>query len=97
MPPQRWPTEFHYVDWGLKQANTTDFMCVNCVVAGPWRQCFAVSPVDIGDLEDLLSDDELHLVHGYMDRHFHDWVSQQEGEGLDKAWGEVDCHRLWFL
>ena len=25
MPPQRWPTEFHYVDGGLEQADTTDF------------------------------------------------------------------------
>ena len=23
MPPQRWPTEFHYVDGGLDQADTT--------------------------------------------------------------------------
>ena len=27
MPPQRWPTEFHYVDRGLDQADTTDFVC----------------------------------------------------------------------
>ena len=25
-----------------------------------------------------------------MDRHFHDWVSQREGRGQDKAWWEVD-------
>ena len=49
MPPQRWPTEFHYVDGGLEQANTTDFVCVNRIIAEPWRQCFAVSPVDIGE------------------------------------------------
>ena len=28
MPPQRWPTEFHYVDGGLEQADATDFVCV---------------------------------------------------------------------
>ena len=43
MPPQRWPTEFHYVDGGLEQADATDFVCANCVIAKPWRQCFAVS------------------------------------------------------
>ena len=42
MPPQRWPTEFHYVDGGLDQADTTDFVCVNRIIAEPWRQCFAV-------------------------------------------------------
>ena len=47
MPPQRWPTEFHYVDGGLDQADTTDFVCVNRIIAEPWRQCFAVPPVDI--------------------------------------------------
>ena len=44
MPPQRWPMEFHYVDGGLEQADTTDFVCVNRIIAEPWRQCFAVSP-----------------------------------------------------
>ena len=38
MPPQRWPTEFHYVDGGLEQADTTDFVCVNRIIAEPWRQ-----------------------------------------------------------
>ena len=52
MPPQRWPTEFHYVDGSLDQADTTDFVCVNRIVAEPWRQRFAVSPVDIGESED---------------------------------------------
>ena len=51
MPPQRWPTEFHYVDGGL--ADATDFLCVNRVIVEPWRQCFAVSPVDIAQSEDL--------------------------------------------
>ena len=51
MPPQRWPTEFHYVDGGLEQADSTDFVCVNRIIAEPWRQCFAVSPVDIGESE----------------------------------------------
>ena len=63
MPPQRWPTEFHYVDGGLEQANATDFVCVNRIMAEPWRQCFAVSPVDIGESEDLLTDEEMDLVH----------------------------------
>ena len=53
MPPQRWPTEFHYVDGGLEQAVAADFVCVNRVIVEPWRQCFAVSPVDIGESEDL--------------------------------------------
>ena len=35
MPPQRWPTEFHYVDGGLDQADTTDFVCVNRIIAEP--------------------------------------------------------------
>ena len=68
MPPQRWPTEFHYVDWGLEHADTTDFVCVNRIIAEPWRQCFAVSPVDIGQSEDLLTEEELDLVQGYMDQ-----------------------------
>ena len=73
MPPQRWATEFHYVNGGLEQANTTDFVCVNRIIAEPWRQCFAVSPVDIGESEDLLTEEELDLVQGYMDQPFHDW------------------------
>ena len=75
MPPQRWPTEFHHVDGGLDQADTTDFVCVNRIVAEPWRQCFAVSPVDIGESEDPLTEEELDLVQGYMDQPFHDWGS----------------------
>ena len=65
MPPQRWPTEFHYLDGGLEQADTTDFVCVNRILAEPWRQCFVVSPVDIGKSEDLLTEEELdlHLHH----------------------------------
>ena len=49
MPPQRWSTEFHYVNGGLVQADTTNFVCVNRIIAEPWQQCFAVSPVDIGE------------------------------------------------
>ena len=49
MTPQRWPKEFHYVDAGLEQADATDLVCVQQVGAEPWRQCFAVSPVDIGE------------------------------------------------
>ena len=90
MPPQRWPTEFHYVDRGLEQADETDFVCVNRIIAEPWRQCSAVSPVDIGESEDLLTEEELDLVQGYMDQPFHDWGSQHEGKGQDKAWWEVD-------
>ena len=90
MPPQRWPMKFHYVDGGLEQADTTDFVCVNRIIAEPWRHCFAVSPVDIGELEDLLTEEELALVQGYMDQPFHDWGSQREGKGQDKAWWEVD-------
>ena len=52
MPPQRWPTEFHY--------------------------------------EDLLTEEELDLVQGYMDQPFHDWGSQPEGKGQYKARWEVD-------
>ena len=42
MPPQRGPTEFPYLEGGLKQANATDFLCVDRLIAEPWRQCFAV-------------------------------------------------------
>ena len=90
MPPQRWPTEFHYVDGGLEHADTTDFVCVNRIIAEPWRQCFAVSPVDIGEPEDLLTEEELDLVQGYMDQPFHDWGSRREEKGQDKAWWEVE-------
>ena len=90
MPPQRWPTEFHYVDGGLDQADTTDFICVNRIIAEPWRQSFAVPPVDIGESEDPLTEEELDLVQAYMDQLFHDWGSQREGKGQDKAWWEVD-------
>ena len=72
MPPQRWPTEFHYVDGGLDQADTTDFVCVNRIIAEPWRQCFAVPPVDIGESEDPLTEEKLDLVQGYMDQPSHD-------------------------
>ena len=65
-------------------------MCVNRIVAEPWRQCFAVSPVDIGESEDPLTEEELDLVQGYMDQPFHDWGNQREGKGQDKAWWEVD-------
>ena len=91
MPPQRWPTEFHYVDGGLEQAHATDSVCVNRVIGDPWRQCFAVSPVNVGESEHLLSDAELDLVQGYMDRPFHDWVTLREGKGQDKACWEVDA------
>ena len=90
MPPQRWPTEIDYVDGGLERANTTDFVCVNRIIAERWRQCFAVSPLDIGESEDLLTEEELDLVQGYMNQPFHDWGSQREGKGQDKAWWEVD-------
>ena len=82
MPPRRWPTEFHYVDGGLEQANTTDFVGIKRVIAEPWRQCFAVSPVDIGESEDLLLDEKLDLVQGYMDGPFHGWVEYPQGKTL---------------
>ena len=90
MPPQTRPTEFNYVDVGLEQADAADFVCVNRVIPEPWRQCCVVSPADIGESDDLLSDEELDLVQGYMDGPFHDWVSQQEGKGQGKDWWEVD-------
>ena len=92
MPPQRWPTEFHYVDGGLDQADTTDFVCVNRIIAEPWRQCFTVPPVDIeeSESEEPLTEEEWDLVQGYMDQPFHDWGNQREGKGQDKAWWEVD-------
>ena len=90
MRPQTWPTEFHYVDQGLEQADATNFVCVNRAIAEPWQQCFAVSHVDLGESGNLLSDQELDLVEGYMDGPFQDWVSQREGKGEDRAWWEVD-------
>ena len=90
MPPQRWPTEFHYVDGGLEQADAMDSVCVNRIMGEPWRKCFAVSPVDIAESEDLLTEEELDMGQGYMDQPFHDWGSQREGKGRDKAWWEVD-------
>ena len=88
MPHQRWPTELHYVDGGLEQADTTDFVCANRIIAEPWRQCFAVTPVNIGESEDLLSEEELDLVQGYMDQPFHNRGSQREGKGQDKPGGK---------
>ena len=78
------------MDGGLDQADTTDLVCVNRIIAEPWRQCFEVSPVDIGESEDPLTEEELDLVQGYMDQPFHDWGSQREGKGQDKAWWELD-------
>ena len=91
MPAQRWPAKFHLVDGGLELAGTTAFVCVNRMIAEPWRQCFAVSPINIGDSEGLLSDEELDMVQGSTDGLFHNWVSQREGKGKDKAWWEVDA------
>ena len=80
---QRCPTEFKHDDGGLGHADTTD--------SEPWRKSLAVSPVDMGESEDLLSDEELDLVEGYMDRPFHDPVTQREEKGQDKARWEVDA------
>ena len=91
MLPRKWPTEFHYVDGCLEQADAPDFVCVNCVIAEPWRECFTVPPVDIGGSEDFLSDEGRDRVQAYMDRPFHGWVIQREGEGHDKVWWEVDA------
>ena len=35
MPPERWPTGFHYVDWGLEQADATDFVSWLCRAPRP--------------------------------------------------------------
>ena len=78
MPPQRCQTEFNYVEGGLQHADTTHFVCVNRLMAEPWRHCFAVSPVDIRESKDLLSDEEQDLVLRYMDRRFHNLIGQQE-------------------
>ena len=86
MPLQRWLTEFHYVDGGLKQADARDFVCVNSLIAEPWRHRLLVSPVDIRESEDVLSDKEVDVVEGYMYGPFHDWVGQRERKGQDKAW-----------
>ena len=40
---QRWPTVLNYVDGGLGQADATDFVCVNSVIAEPWRQCLTLA------------------------------------------------------
>ena len=64
MPHQRWPTEFHYVDGGLEQADTTDFVCVNRIIAEPWRQCSAVSPVDIAKSENPLTEEDWIWLRG---------------------------------
>ena len=90
--PRDGQQKFHYVDGGLDQADTTDFVCVNRIIAEPWRQCFAVPPVDIeeSDSEDPLTEEEWDLVQGYMDQPFHDWGNQREGKGQDKAWWEVE-------
>ena len=37
----------------------------------------SVSSSDIGESEDLLTEEELDLVQGYMDQPFHDWGSQR--------------------
>ena len=94
MPAQRWPTEFYYGDGGLEQAEAKDFVCVNRVIADPWRQCFTGTPVDVRKAEDFLSDEELDLAQGYMDSPFHDWVSQGEGKGQGKAWWTVGVPRV---
>ena len=62
MPPQERPTEFHYVDGSLENADATDFLYVNRVIPEVWTQCSAVSPVEIGESKDFLSDQELDLV-----------------------------------
>ena len=81
MAPERWPTELHYVDGDLEQADTTDFVSVNGEMAEPSRQCVTVSSVDIGESADLLSDEEPDQVQGYMDQHLHGPVSQGERKG----------------
>ena len=77
------------MDGGLEQADAMDFECINRVIAEPWRQCFQVSPVGMRKSDDLLSDEELHLVQGYMDQPFHNRVSQRAGKAQNEAWWEV--------
>ena len=72
-----------------EQADAMEFLCANRVIVEPWRQCFAVSSVHVKESEDLLSDEELGMVKGYMDRPFHDCVSQRGGKGQDKDSWEV--------
>ena len=62
----------------LEQADATDIPCANRVMVQPWRQYFAVFPVDIKESEHLLSDEALDIVQGITDRPFHDSVSQRE-------------------
>ena len=45
MPPGRLRTEFHYVDGGLEQADTTDFVCVNRIIAEPGGKWVPSCPV----------------------------------------------------
>ena len=52
MTVQSRPTKSHYRELGREQADATDFVCVNRMKAETWRECFAVSPVDIGESED---------------------------------------------
>ena len=51
-------------------------------------RALAISPVDIGESEDLLSDED--LVQGYMDQPFHNWVTEPRGKGQVTGWREVD-------
>ena len=96
MPAQRWTTAFHYVDGGLGQADATDLVCVNRVIAEPGRLSFAVSSVDIGASDNLLYEEEFDLVQGYMDRPFHHWVSKRE-RGPRQTLVGSGRRRLWFL
>ena len=94
MPPQRWPTKFNYVDGGLEQADATDLLCMNRVIAESWRQCLAIFPVDIGESEDLLSDEELDLLQGYMHRPFHKLGNPVRGKRPGQSLLGSGRHRL---
>ena len=58
MPPQRVPMKYHYVDGSLDQGDAMDFVCLNRVIAEPWRQCFALSPINFRESEDWVSQRE---------------------------------------
>ena len=92
--PQRWATNLHCVDLGPKPADTAEFVSVNRVIAEPWRQCFAVSPVDSSEPEDHLTEEKLTLVQGYMHRPFHNLISRREG--ADKGPGVLGSGHHWL-
>jgi len=90
LPPQRWRTSFHCVDGSLDQEGSQDSWCVNRIVAEPWRLCFAATPEELEEPVDRLSDEEILMIQGYMDRPFHDQVQEGDAKAREKAWWQVD-------